>query len=375
MIPLLLAMPFGPMLALEARRPAGRGAAARRRDGRVRSPRCFVAIVAGRRASVAARRSASALGDLADRRRAGRSRRADRSSSVRRSATSLSRLAGLPRSALGTVVAHAGIGVTVLGIVAASAYSDRAIVALQARRGVRHRRLHAALPGRRAVDRAELPRGDGSLFVVSRRRRGVSANSRRRSASTVAREMATTEAAIRTTGFSQLYVTLGDRNDERRDQRSARCYKPLVTLIWIGAVVMALGGALSLSDRRLRVGAPAARQRRGSRRRHDGRRFSSLLRSRSRRRRLAVQPDEQLADPALEARARDISAGLRCLVCQNQSIDDSDAPLARDLRILVRAAAGGRGQRRRGPRLSSSRAMASSCCSSRRSISRRFCSG
>lgn len=52
---------------------------------------------------------------------------------------------------------------------------------------------------------------------------------------------------------------------------------------------------------------------------------------------LAVQPDEILKDPALERRARDISAGLRCLVCQNQSIDDSDAALARDLRILIRA--------------------------------------
>jgi cytochrome c-type biogenesis protein CcmH len=51
---------------------------------------------------------------------------------------------------------------------------------------------------------------------------------------------------------------------------------------------------------------------------------------------LAVEPDEILEDPKLEARARGISAGLRCLVCQNQSIDDSDAPLARDLRILVR---------------------------------------
>jgi cytochrome c-type biogenesis protein CcmH len=50
----------------------------------------------------------------------------------------------------------------------------------------------------------------------------------------------------------------------------------------------------------------------------------------------AVQPDEVLADPALEARARAISEGLRCLVCQNQSIDDSEAPLARDLRLLVR---------------------------------------
>ena len=50
----------------------------------------------------------------------------------------------------------------------------------------------------------------------------------------------------------------------------------------------------------------------------------------------AVEPDEILTDPALEARARAISAGLRCLVCQNQSIDDSNAPLARDLRLLVR---------------------------------------
>src|SRR5512141_34955 len=51
---------------------------------------------------------------------------------------------------------------------------------------------------------------------------------------------------------------------------------------------------------------------------------------------LAVEPDEMLNDPKLEARARDLSSELRCLVCQNQSIDDSAAPLARDLRLLVR---------------------------------------
>ncbi|MGR3697384.1 MAG: cytochrome c-type biogenesis protein [Roseovarius sp.] len=50
----------------------------------------------------------------------------------------------------------------------------------------------------------------------------------------------------------------------------------------------------------------------------------------------AVQPDEILDDPVLEARARDISSGLRCLVCRNESIDDSNAELARDLRLLVR---------------------------------------
>ena len=51
---------------------------------------------------------------------------------------------------------------------------------------------------------------------------------------------------------------------------------------------------------------------------------------------LAVQPDEMLKDPVLEARARHLSEGLRCLVCQNESIDDSNAPLARDLRLLIR---------------------------------------
>ncbi len=50
----------------------------------------------------------------------------------------------------------------------------------------------------------------------------------------------------------------------------------------------------------------------------------------------AVNPDEVLDDPVLEQRARELSIGIRCLVCQNQSIDDSDAQLARDLRILVR---------------------------------------
>ena len=51
---------------------------------------------------------------------------------------------------------------------------------------------------------------------------------------------------------------------------------------------------------------------------------------------LAVRPDEILSDPALEARARVLSQGLRCLVCRNESIDESDADLARDLRVLLR---------------------------------------
>ena len=65
----------------------------------------------------------------------------------------------------------------------------------------------------------------------------------------------TTESALMTRGFSQLYLSLGDPNPD--GSLAVRLYyKPLVLLIWLGAVVMVIGGALSLSDRRLRVGAP-----------------------------------------------------------------------------------------------------------------------
>jgi cytochrome c-type biogenesis protein CcmH len=64
--------------------------------------------------------------------------------------------------------------------------------------------------------------------------------------------------------------------------------------------------------------------------------LSALLSSLALSPALAISPDEMLADPKLEARARVIASELRCLVCQNQSIDDSDAPLAKDLRLIVR---------------------------------------
>ena len=69
------------------------------------------------------------------------------------------------------------------------------------------------------------------------------------------RDSSTTEAALMTRGLSQLYISLGDRNSDG-SVAVRMYYKPMVLLIWFGAVVMALGGALSLSDRRLRVGAP-----------------------------------------------------------------------------------------------------------------------
>ena len=156
--------------------------------------------------------------------------------------------------------------------------------------------------------------------------------------------MTTTEAALMTRGVSQLYLSLGDTNAD--GSIAVRLYyKPMVLLIWLGAVVMMLGGGLSLSDRRLRIGAPKPATKSGGE-------TSAAAGGVGRMRAFAliallaalvaptfafaVTPDEMLKDPALEARARDLSRELRCMVCQNQSIDDSEAPLAKDLRVLVR---------------------------------------
>ena len=170
----------------------------------------------------------------------------------------------------------------------------------------------------------------------------------------------TTEAGIHASWAGDLYAVLGDPLKD--GAYSIRLYfNPLVRLIWIGALVMFFGGAVSLSDRRLRVGAPkrgrgqvapaAAASERMSWRSVVAALCLALGSLVLRGPHTSRPGDEVLADPALEARARDISAGLRCLVCQNQSIDDSDAPLAKDLQIARAREAESRRQRWRGRRL------------------------
>ena len=158
----------------------------------------------------------------------------------------------------------------------------------------------------------------------------------------------TTEAGIHASWRGDLYVVLGDQLKD--GAYSVRLYfNPLVRLIWLGALVMFFGGAVSLSDRRLRVGAPKRAQAKAAavcRRQSDAMAVARRsLRTALQRRRSVIllaaagqgrAARRGAADPALEARARAISEGLRCLVCQNQSIDDSEAPLAKDLRLLVR---------------------------------------
>jgi cytochrome c-type biogenesis protein CcmF len=168
-------------------------------------------------------------------------------------AISLRRATGLPRSAWGSAFAHAGIGIALIGIVCETTWNSEYIGTLKPndlipfagyqlkldslsqRQGPNYREMVAAFTV--SLDGEEL-----SVMTPSKR------NFTTRGAST-------TEAALLTRGVSQLYISLGDSTAD--GGVTVRIYhKPLVLLIWYGPVLMALGGMLSLSDRRLRVGAP-----------------------------------------------------------------------------------------------------------------------
>jgi cytochrome c-type biogenesis protein CcmF len=166
---------------------------------------------------------------------------------------SLRRLVGLPRTAFSTALAHFGLGVTVVGIVTASAWQLELITTMQpgtskalggytvAFEGVENRagENFMAETGRFTITAA-----DGSTRQLTPERRVYPASG-----------MPTTEASIETYGFSQLYLQLGEAAADGSHVVRA-WFKPYVTLIWLGALIMAAAGVLSLSDRRLRVGAP-----------------------------------------------------------------------------------------------------------------------
>ena len=166
----------------------------------------------------------------------------------------LRRAVGLPRSAWGTAFAHFGIGVTLLGIVAVTAWGSERIAEVKPGGNMEIARYRITFDGlfsrpgpnyRDVVGRFTVHRTNGEVI-------GVMEPSRR---TFPARNMATTEAALMDRGVSQLYLSLGDPNPD--GAVAVRLYfKPQVLMIWLGPVIMFIGGGLSLSDRRLRVGAP-----------------------------------------------------------------------------------------------------------------------
>jgi cytochrome c-type biogenesis protein CcmF len=167
--------------------------------------------------------------------------------------TSLRRARGMPRSAWGTIVAHAGLGVTLIGIVCETTWSSERIASMKIGDVTTISGYSATLDSigqqqgpnfREMVGRFTIALDGKTIGVMTPSKRNFTT-----------RASSTTEAALLTRGASQLYISLGDSNAD--GSLAVRIYhKPLVLLIWLGAVIMAFGGLLSLSDRRLRVGAP-----------------------------------------------------------------------------------------------------------------------
>jgi cytochrome c-type biogenesis protein CcmF len=162
------------------------------------------------------------------------------------------RLIGLPRTAWSTAIAHFGVGITVLGVVATTAWETELVTTLNPGESAVLSGYTIAfdsfeqVPGPNYIadeGRFTITAPDGSTRQTMADRRTY-----------VASGMPTTEAAIETYGFSQLYLQLGEPLDNTHVIRI--WHKPYITLIWLGAVLMALAGVLSLTDRKLRIGVP-----------------------------------------------------------------------------------------------------------------------
>jgi cytochrome c-type biogenesis protein CcmF len=168
-------------------------------------------------------------------------------------ASSLARAIGLPRSAWGTMLAHLGLGITLIGVVGETQFGAERIAEMKPGQTISISGYDLHFDGTSTQQGANY-RDQMARFTVRSGGNviGVMEPSKR---TFPARSTTRTEAALMANGASQLYVSLGDVT--AAGTLAVRVYhKPLVLLIWFGTIVMVIGGVLSLSDRRLRVGAP-----------------------------------------------------------------------------------------------------------------------
>jgi cytochrome c-type biogenesis protein CcmF len=165
----------------------------------------------------------------------------------------LRRALNLPRAQWGMMLGHLGVGVMVIGI-AGHGWRTEVIEEISLGETVKVAGYELRLE---RIEHEEGPNYVQDVGVFTAMRDGV-AVSELRPAKRIypARQMPTTEAGIETKLFSQLYVSLGEVRDGGKSVVARLYYKPFITLIWIGSLIMALGGAVSLADRRLRIGVP-----------------------------------------------------------------------------------------------------------------------
>jgi cytochrome c-type biogenesis protein CcmF len=171
---------------------------------------------------------------------------------------SLSRAAGLPRAAWGGAIAHFGVGVSLLGIVGVTAWASETIRAMKPGDSVAVGAYTMRFEG---VSRADGPNynADRAEIVVLKGESEVTRLYPERRFFPV-QNMATSEVSIRTTGFYDLYGVLGEKQTDGVSYTVRLHHKPFAPWIWLGALIMGLGGLVSLTDRRLRVGVPRVRR-------------------------------------------------------------------------------------------------------------------
>lgn len=249
-VPLLLAVPFGPLLAWK--RGDILGAVQRLTAAGVTALLAIAVLWAWTRGGAALAPPAiglavfvilGALTDLAER------------TGLFRVALpiAMGRARGLPRSTWGTAFAHAGVGVALIGIVCETTWNTEYIASMKTD-DVAHIGGYALKLDGITARQGPNYRENAAQFTVTRGGELVSVMTPSKRNFTT-RGSTTTEAALLTRGFSQLYISLGESSAD--GAIAVRIYdKPLVLLIWFGPVLMAFGGMLSLSDRRLRIGAP-----------------------------------------------------------------------------------------------------------------------
>ncbi len=168
-------------------------------------------------------------------------------------ATSWHRLAGLPRSALGTAVAHAGLGLLVAGVIAISLWRIEVIVALKPGEETAVGKYTVTFQGEGPLTGPNYTGRVGTFLLKEGGRELATLRSEKRTFKPSG--MPTTEVGLYQTWHGDVYVVMGD--ETTGGARAMRMYyNPFVNFIWLGAVVMFLGGLLSISDRRYRVGAP-----------------------------------------------------------------------------------------------------------------------
>jgi cytochrome c-type biogenesis protein CcmF len=170
---------------------------------------------------------------------------------------SLRRMRHLPRAVWGSTLAHAGVGIMVAGIVGISAWRVESVAAMATGDVLEVGGYELMLANVGAYEGPNF-RAEKAEFIAVKNGREI-ARLRPEKRVYPVQNMPTTEAAIYTAWISDLYVVLGDRRGE--NEWTVRAYvNPLVPWIWIGSVIMVLGGAVSLSDRRYRLGIPFARR-------------------------------------------------------------------------------------------------------------------